>query len=86
MSISAFELGDLDHSDLFGAFLAVHALPGSVMFLHATVGCKFKTQMHLAEHDWRRESNYDRIWTGVEDLQLIAGSGPALVETVMLWY
>lgn len=84
--LSVFELRDQDHTDLFGVFLGVHALPGSVLFLHTTVGCKFKTQMHLVDHDWFRESHNQRLWTGVDDARLIAGSGQRLLEFARTWY
>lgn len=84
--LSEFELHDQDHTDLFGIFLGVHALPGAVLFLHTTVGCKFKTQMHLVDHDWERESHNERLWTGVDDARLIAGSGRRLVEFARTWY
>lgn len=84
--LSEFELRDQDHTDLFGVFLGVHALPGAVLFLHTTVGCKFKTQMHLVDHDWFRESHNQRLWTGVDDARLIAGSGRRLVEFARTWY
>ncbi len=83
--LSEFELRDQDHTDLFGIFLGVHALPGAVLFLHTTVGCKFKTQMHLVDHDWFRESHNQRLWTGVDDARLIAGSGRRLVEFAQTW-
>ena len=86
MDLSEFELHDQDHTDLFGIFLGVHALPGAVLFLHTTVGCKFKTQMHLVDHDWFRESHNQRLWTGVDDQRLIAGSGRRLVEFATTWY
>lgn len=84
--VSVFEARDYDHSDLFGIFLGVHALPGTVMFLHTTVGCKFKTQMHLVDHDWFRESHNERLWTGVDDARLIGGSGERLLEFATTWY
>ncbi|NOZ01391.1 MAG: hypothetical protein GXP54_05820 [Deltaproteobacteria bacterium] len=83
---SPFELRDSDHTDLFGIFLAVHAVPGTVLFLHTTVGCKFKTQLHLVEHDWFRESHNQRIWTGLEDVELIRGTGKHLVQFAQTWY
>lgn len=86
MEASEFELHDQDHTDLFGIFLAVHALPGAILFLHTTVGCKFKTQMHLADHDWFRPSHHERQWTGVDDKRLISGSGKRLVEFARSWY
>ena len=85
--ISEFELRDHDGADLFGLFLGVHALPGAILLLHTTVGCKFKTQMHLAEHDWaRRDSHNRRLWTGVDDVRIIRGSGPRLLEFALTWY
>ncbi len=85
-NLAEFELRDSDHTDLFGIFLGVHALPGAVMFLHTTVGCKFKTQMHLVDHDWFCESHNKRLWTGVDDARLIAGSGQRLIEFARTWY
>jgi len=84
--LSEFELREQDHTDLFGIFLGVHAVPGTVLFLHTTIGCKFKTQMHLVEHDWFRESHNQRLWTGVDDVRLIAGSGQRLIEFATSWY
>lgn len=84
--LAAFELRDTDHTDLFGVFLAVHAIPGAVLLLHTTVGCKFKTQMHLVEHDWFRPSHDHRLWTGVDDLRLIQGSGERLLNFAETWY
>ncbi|MBM4396396.1 MAG: hypothetical protein FJ087_11960 [Deltaproteobacteria bacterium] len=84
--LAPFELHDTDHGDLFGAFLAVHAMPGAVLLLHTTVGCKFKTQQNLVDHDWARPSHHDRIWTGVDDARLISGSGRRLVEFATTWY
>ena len=81
-----YELRDSDHTDLFGIFLAVHAVPGAVMFLHTTVGCKFKTQLHLVYHDWFRESHNQRLWTGVDDERLIQGSGKRLLQFAESWY
>jgi len=86
VDISRFELGDQDHGDLFGVFLAVHAIPGAVMFLHTTVGCKFKTQRHLVDHDWFRESHNQCLWTGVDDVRLIRGTGKRLLEYAKTWY
>lgn len=83
---SRYELKDSDHGDLFGIFLAVHAIPDALLLLHTTVGCKFKTQLHLVEHDWFRESHNQRLWTGVDDLRLIQGSGDRLVEFATTWY
>lgn len=84
--VTPFELRDSDHTDLFGIFLAVHAIPGAVMFLHTTVGCKFKTQLHLVDHDWFRESHNQRLWTGVDDVRLIQGSGEQLLRFAETWY
>lgn len=84
--LSRFRLRDSDHTDLFGIFMAVHALPGAVMLLHTTVGCKFKTQLHLVHHDWMRESHNQRLWTGVDDVRLIKGSGERLIEFATTWY
>lgn len=84
--IEAFRLRPVDHTDLFGIFLGVHAIPGAVMLLHTTVGCKFKTQMHLVDHDWVQESHNQRLWTGVDDLRLIQGSGKRLTEFATTWY
>lgn len=85
--LAEFELRDHDGADLFGLFLGVHALPGAILLLHTTVGCKFKTQMHLAEHDWaRRDSHNRRLWTGVDDVRIIRGSGPRLLEFALTWY
>lgn len=84
--VTPFELRDSDHTDLFGIFLAVHAVPGAVMFLHTTVGCKFKTQLHLVDHDWFRESHNQRLWTGVDDIRLIQGSGEQLLRFAETWY
>lgn len=84
--IEQFRLKDIDHTDLFGIFMAVHAVPGAVMLLHTTVGCKFKTQLHLVDHDWFRESHNQRLWTGVDDARLISGSGKRLVEFATTWY
>ena len=86
IDLSPYELRDSDHTDLFGIFMAVHALPGAVLLLHTTVGCKFKTQLHLAHHDWMRESHNQRLWTGVDDVRLIRGSGERLVEFATTWY
>jgi nitrogenase molybdenum-iron protein alpha/beta subunit len=82
-----FQLRHLDHTDLFGIFMGVHALPGSVMLLHTTVGCKFKTQLHLVDHDWfHQDSHNERLWTGVDDARLIQGSGRRLIEFATTWY
>lgn len=84
--LSEFQLRDTDATDLFGVFLAVHALPGAILLLHATVGCKFKTQLQLVGHDRVRESHNQRLWTGLDDVDLIAGSGRRLVEFARTWY
>lgn len=81
-----FRLRTLDHTDLFGIYLAMHAIPDSLLLLHTTVGCKFKTQRHLVEHDWLRESHNRRIWTGVDDIQVIRGSADSLLEFARTWY
>ncbi|MBM4395563.1 MAG: hypothetical protein FJ087_07730 [Deltaproteobacteria bacterium] len=86
MTRSPYALADTDHGDLFGVFLAVHALPGSVLLLHTTVGCKFKTQLHLYGHDAFRESHNRRLWTGVDEVRLIAGSGERLIRFATTWY
>ncbi len=84
--IEEFRLRPVDHTDLFGIFLGVHAIPGAVMLLHTTVGCKFKTQMHLVDHDWFQESHNQRLWTGVDDVRLIQGSGKRLMDFATTWY
>jgi len=84
--IEPFELRDVDSGDLFGIFLAVHAVPGAVMLLHTTVGCKFKTQLQLVSHDWFQESHNQRLWTGVDDIRLIQGSGERLIQFATTWY
>ncbi|HOU54384.1 MAG TPA: nitrogenase component 1 [Myxococcota bacterium] len=84
--IEPFELRDVDSGDLFGVFLAVHAIPGAVMLLHTTVGCKFKTQLQLVSHDWFQESHNQRLWTGVDDIRLIQGSGERLLQFATTWY
>lgn len=84
--LERFRLRPVDHTDLFGIFLGVHAIPGAVMLLHTTVGCKFKTQMHLVDHDWFQESHNQRLWTGVDDVRLIQGSGKRLLEFATTWY
>jgi len=84
--IEPFELRDLDSGDLFGIFLAAHAVPGAVLLLHTTVGCKFKTQLQLVSHDWFQESHNQRLWTGVDDIRLIQGSGERLLQFATTWY
>lgn len=86
LNIEEFRLRPVDHTDLFGIFLGVHAIPGAVMLLHTTVGCKFKTQMHLVDHDWVQESHNQRLWTGVDDVRLIQGSGKRLMEFATTWF
>jgi len=82
----AFELFDMDGGDLLGIFAGVHAVPGAIMLLHTTVGCKFKTQLQISDHDWGRESHNQRLWTGVDDARIITGSGQRLVEFATTWY
>ena len=41
---------------LFGVFLAAHAIPDALDFLHTGVGCKPKTQRQLAYHVGARKS------------------------------
>ncbi|HOD07197.1 MAG TPA: nitrogenase component 1 [Myxococcota bacterium] len=84
--IGRFELRDSDAGDLLGIFMGVHALPGAIMLLHTTVGCKFKTQLQISDHDWGRESHNQRLWTGVDDARIIQGSGRRLVEFATTWY
>jgi len=81
-----FELRDIDGGDLLGIFMGTHAVPGAIMLLHTTVGCKFKTQLQISDHDWGRESHNQRLWTGVDDARIIKGSGPRLVEFATTWY
>lgn len=85
-ALEQFRLQPVDHTDLFGIFLGVHAIPGAVMLLHTTVGCKFKTQIHLVDHDWFQDSHDQRLWTGVDDVRLISGSGKRLTEFATTWY
>jgi nitrogenase molybdenum-iron protein alpha/beta subunit len=84
--LEKFRLRPVDHTDLFGIFMGVHAIPNTVMLLHTTVGCKFKTQMHLVDHDWFSESHNQRLWTGVDDVRLIQGSGKRLLQFATTWY
>jgi len=85
-AIGDFELRDVDSGDLLGIFMGVHAVPGAIMLLHTTVGCKFKTQLQVSDHDWGRESHNQRLWTGVDDARIIQGSGERLVEFATTWY
>lgn len=82
----SFELFDMDGGDLLGVFAGTHAVPGVIMLLHTTVGCKFKTQLQISDHDWGRESHNQRLWTGVDDARIIKGSGQRLVEFATTWY
>lgn len=84
--IEDFELRDVDSGDLLGIFMGVHAVPGAIMLLHTTVGCKFKTQLQISDHDWGRESHNQRLWTGVDDARIIQGSGSRLIEFATTWY
>lgn len=84
--IGEFELRDMDAGDLLGIFMGVHSLPGVIMLLHTTVGCKFKTQLQISDHDWGRESHNQRLWTGVDDARIIKGSGERLLEFATTWY
>ena len=61
-------------SQLFETEQVTYLLPGAwqnindaLLLLHTTVGCKFKTQRHLVEHDRARESHNRRVWTGVDE-------------------
>ena len=84
--IGEFELRDMDAGDLLGIFMGVHSVPGVIMLLHTTVGCKFKTQLQVSDHDWGRESHNQRLWTGVDDARIIKGSGERLLEFATTWY
>jgi nitrogenase molybdenum-iron protein alpha/beta subunit len=84
--LEQFELRDVDSTDLLGIFMGVHAVPGVIMLLHTTVGCKFKTQLQITDHDWGRESHNQRLWTGVDDAKIIVGSGERLIEFGTTWY
>jgi nitrogenase molybdenum-iron protein beta chain len=86
MDDSTYRLRDTDHTDLFGAYLAIHAIPDALLLLHTTVGCKFKTQRHLVEHDRARESHNRRVWTGVDDVQMIRGSAESLDAFARTWH
>jgi nitrogenase molybdenum-iron protein alpha/beta subunit len=73
------------HTDLFGIFLASHAVPDSFCLLHAGVGCKTKGQQHLVNQDWIRESFSRTAWSEIGDIEVILGSGARLEAAIKDW-
>ncbi len=73
------------HTDLFGVFLASHAVPDSFCLLHTGVGCKTKGQQHLVNHDWLRESFSRMAWSEISDPEIILGAEDRLVQAMRDW-
>jgi nitrogenase molybdenum-iron protein alpha/beta subunit len=73
------------HTDLFGVFLASHAVPDSFCLLHTGVGCKTKGQQHLVNHDWLRESFSRMAWSEISDPEVIMGAEDRLVQAMRDW-
>lgn len=81
----AFGVRRHGHTDLFGVFLASHAVPDSFCLLHTGVGCKTKGQQHLVNHDWLRESFSRMAWSEVSDPEIIMGAEDRLVKAMRDW-
>jgi nitrogenase molybdenum-iron protein alpha/beta subunit len=63
---------------LFGVFLASHAIPDALNFLHSGAGCKPKTQRQLALHDRAMDAQKKHVWTDISDAHVISGSAARL--------
>lgn len=80
-----FVAGSRAYSDLFGVYLASHAVPDSLCLMHAGVGCKTKGQQHLVNHDWFVEGVSRTVWSEVRDAEVVSGSLERLESAVRNW-
>jgi nitrogenase molybdenum-iron protein alpha/beta subunit len=73
------------HTPFFGVYLATHAVRDALCMCHASVGCKVKTQTHVARHD-SVEDGYRRMrYSQFIDEDLINGSTVQLEEEIRAW-
>ncbi|MBI3782623.1 MAG: hypothetical protein HY270_04405 [Deltaproteobacteria bacterium] len=74
------------HTSFFGVYLATHAIADGLCMCHASVGCKVKTQQHLAVHDGMRDAHSRMRYSQFIDEDLIDGSTAQLEEEIVAWH
>lgn len=74
------------HTPFFGVYLASHAIADALCMCHASVGCKVKTQYHLARHDAAANSYARRRYSQFIDEDLINGSTHQLEQEIRAWH
>jgi nitrogenase molybdenum-iron protein alpha/beta subunit len=74
------------HTAFFGVYLATHAILDGLCMCHASVGCKVKTQEHLAAHDGIMDAHNRRRYSQFIDEDLINGSTAQLEEEIVAWH
>jgi nitrogenase molybdenum-iron protein alpha/beta subunit len=74
------------HTSFFGVYLATHAIDDGLCMCHASVGCKVKTQQHLAVHDGVRDAHSRMRYSQFIDEDLINGSTAQLEEEIVAWH
>lgn len=71
------------HTPFFGVYLASHAISDALCMCHASVGCKVKTQQHLAPHDGIQDAHNRMRYSQFIDEDLIQGSTEQLESEIV---
>jgi len=74
------------HTSFFGVYLATQAILDGLCMAHASVGCKVKTQEHLASHDGIMDGHNRLRYSQFIDEDLINGSTAQLEEEIVAWH
>src|SRR5262249_51277981 len=85
LTLDDLSIRSSSHTAFFGVYLATHAIIDGLCMCHASVGCKVKTQQHLAVHDGIQESHSRRRYSQFIDEDLINGSTAQLEEEIIAW-
>jgi nitrogenase molybdenum-iron protein alpha/beta subunit len=86
MRLDDLAIRPANHTMLFGAYLATHAIEDGLCMIHGSVGCKVKTEQHLSSHDWIADVHNRRRFSQLVDDDLVTGSTAQLEQEIIAWH
>ncbi len=84
-TLEDFALKSMHLAKMTGVDLAVHAIKDGFLLMHTGVGCKYKTGVQIAQHDWVDHPNRREAWTQVGERHLIRGAGRRIGPYARSW-